>query len=234
MTLEEKKLPWISHHLNTRKGEHISPEYFAINPNGLVPTLIHDGEVWIESADIIVYLDQIQPLPRLTPTDEKQLLRLSEWLTLASTIHVSAVKTYIYASQPGGIRRKTPAELERYRSLQSNEELLAFHAMSSSEEGISAADRASAESLLHRAFAKLDVCLGEQAWLAGDNFTLADITWAPLHYTLERAGFSFSRHENVTIWARAVAKRPGFQQAVVDWFDGPREARTASIAGPFE
>jgi GST-like protein len=232
MTLEEKKLPWTSHHLNTRKGEHISPEYFGINPNGLVPTLIHDGDVWIESADIIMYLDEIQPRPRLAPSDEKQLLRLSEWLTLASAIHVSAVKTYIYASRPGGIRRKTPVELTRYRSLQSNEELLAFHAMSSSEEGISATARANAEYLLHDAFARLDICLGEQVWLAGDNFTLADITWVPLHYTLERAGFSFSRYENVMTWARAVADRNGFQRAVVDWFDGPSEARTATIGGP--
>ena len=234
ITLEEKELPWISHHLNTRMGEHITPEYFGINPKGLVPALVHDGDVWIESCDIIRYLDNVFPETRLTPTDDKQLADLSEWLGLASAIHVNAVKTYIYASRPSDKRRKTLVEMERYRSLQTNEELLAFHAKSSSDDGISETDRAKAEFLLHDAFAKLDISLGERRWLVGDDFTLADITWVPLHYTLERAGFLFSAHENVVNWARGIAARRSFQKAVVEWFDGSREAGTSTIGGPGE
>jgi GST-like protein len=153
ITLEEKGLQWTSHHLNTRTGEHITPEYFGINPNGLVPALIHDGEVWIESCDIIRYLDDRYPEPRLTLTDDKQIVKLTEWLSLASRIHVTAVKTYIYASRPRDKRRKTPEELERYRSLQTNEELLVFHARSSSEDGISEADRR-----LHAGASRVFVC----------------------------------------------------------------------------
>ena len=221
MTLEEKTLPWTSHHLNTRTGEHITPEYFGINPNGLVPTLVDDGDVWIESGDIIRYLDKIHPVPRLTPCDEAGLEKLSEWMSLASAIHVTAVKTYIYSSRPKEKRRKTAAELERYCKLQTNEELLAFHTRSSSDEGLGEGVRRHAEQLLHDAFSQLDTCLGEHCWLVGDDFSLADITWAPLHYTLERAGFSFDRHANVRAWARAIANRPSFQNAVIKWFDGP-------------
>jgi GST-like protein len=231
MTLEEKNLEWISHHLNTRTGEHITPEYFGINPNGLVPALVHDGEVWIESCDIIRYLDDLFPEPRLTPSDDKQIAMLTEWLGLASAIHVTAVKTYIYASRLRDKRRKTAEELERYRSLQTNEELLAFHARSSSEDGMTEVDRTRAEHLLHDAFAKLDNYLGQHRWLVGDDFTLADITWVPLHFTLERAGFSFARHENVMTWARTIAARPSFQKAVVQWFDGPRADETRIING---
>ena len=234
MVLEEKELPWMSHHLNTRTGEHITPEYFGINPNGLVPALVHDGDVWIESCDIIHYLDDVYPEPRLTPDDDKQLSKLLDWMNLASAIHVKAVKTYMYAARPGARRRKTPAELERYHRLQTNEELLAFHARNSSIDGISAVDRSNAEYLLHEAFAKLDACLGEQRWLAGDDFTLADITWVPLHYTLERAGLLFARHANVMTWASAIAARPSFQRAVVEWFDGPREPETGTIVAPGE
>jgi len=221
MTLEEKALPWTSHHLDTRAGEHITPGYFSINPNGLVPTLVHDGEVWIESADIIRYLDDAYPEPPLTPTDDTQLAKLSEWLSLASDIHVTAVKTYIYSSRPSGKGKKTPAELERYRSLQTNEELLAFHTRSSEGEGLTGEDRSNAERLLHDAFARLDAHLGEHRWLACDDFTLADIVWVPLHYTLERAGFRFERHANVSSWAVAIAERPSFQEGVVKWFAGP-------------
>ena len=53
MTLIEKGLAWESHHLDLKKKENISDEYFGINPNGLVPTLIDNGVVHIESNDII-------------------------------------------------------------------------------------------------------------------------------------------------------------------------------------
>jgi GST-like protein len=221
MTLEEKALPWTSHHLNTRIGQHITPEYFGINPNGLVPTLVHDGDVWIESHDIIRYLDETFPDPRLTPSGDAELKALSEWTSLASAIHVAAIKTYIYCSRPKKKRQKTAAELDRYRKLQTNEELLAFHTRSSSEKGLTAEDRRNAEQLLHDAFSRLDRYLGEHRWLAGDDFSLADITWLPLHYTLERAGFSFEPYSNVMKWAGAIAARPSFQNAVVKWFDGP-------------
>ena len=52
MTLIEKGLQWTSHHLDLKKKENISEEYFGINPNGLVPTLIDNGVVHIESNDI--------------------------------------------------------------------------------------------------------------------------------------------------------------------------------------
>ena len=58
MVLAEKKLPWQSHVIDLAKMEHATPEYQSINPNGLVPTLIHDGRTYIESIDIIQYLDE--------------------------------------------------------------------------------------------------------------------------------------------------------------------------------
>jgi GST-like protein len=221
MTLAEKGLQWTSHHLDTRRGEHITPEYFGINPKGLVPALVHDGEVWIESCDIIQYLDDTFPDPRLAPQDALQLAQQAEWMRLAASLHVVAVKTYIYAATAASRRRRTDAEIERYRALQTDAELLDFHAQSCSDAGISPAARRAAEQQLDAAFAALDRQLGQQRWLAGDDFTLADVTWVPLHYTLQRAGYDCSRYGHVTRWANAIAQRPSFQEAVLRWFDGP-------------
>jgi GST-like protein len=229
MTLAEKGLQWSSHHLDTRLGEHITPEYFGINPKGLVPALVHDGDVWTESCDIIRYLDDTYPIPRLTAADALQQARQAEWLSLASTIHVSAVKTFIYAATAAGRPRRTHAEIERYQALQTDAELLAFHAKNSSDAGISAAERRHAERQLHDAFVALDRQLGKQRWLAGENFTLADITWVPLHYTLQRAGFDFGRFTHVTGWANAIAQRASFRDAVLRWFDGPPEGSAANV-----
>ena len=45
IALEEKKLPWTSHHLDLRHAENVTKDYFSIHPKGLVPTLIHDGVI---------------------------------------------------------------------------------------------------------------------------------------------------------------------------------------------
>ncbi len=71
ITLEEKKLAWTSHHLDITKKEHNTREYFGINPNGVVPTLVHDGVVIIESDDIIDYIDQTFEQSPLHPRPQR-------------------------------------------------------------------------------------------------------------------------------------------------------------------
>ena len=61
LLLEEKGLAWTGHHLDLLKKENISAAYFGINPKGLVPALVHDGKVVIESNDILVYLEKQFP-----------------------------------------------------------------------------------------------------------------------------------------------------------------------------
>jgi glutathione S-transferase len=43
LCLEEKGLSYQGHHVDMAKLEHHSPEYLKINPNGVIPTLMHDG-----------------------------------------------------------------------------------------------------------------------------------------------------------------------------------------------
>ena len=50
LVLAEKRLEWESELLNLQRGEQMRPEYLALNPNGVVPTLVHDGNAVIESA----------------------------------------------------------------------------------------------------------------------------------------------------------------------------------------
>lgn len=61
------------------KGEHKSPEYLALNPNGAVPTLV-DGEfVLTESRAIMQYLASKKPESGLLPRDEKARADVSRW-----------------------------------------------------------------------------------------------------------------------------------------------------------
>ena len=61
LCLAEKQLPWESRFIDLMKLEHTSPEYLKLNPNGVVPTLVHDGIAIQESTVINEYLEENFP-----------------------------------------------------------------------------------------------------------------------------------------------------------------------------
>ncbi len=217
IALAEKGLPWTSHHIDLRKKENVTPEYFGIHPKGLVPTLVHDGVVHVESNEIIEYLDGRFPNTPLQPASDPERKEVQEWLHVATDIHIRAVKTLIYTRKMRPQLRKDNAEHAKYRSLQRDPELLAFHSKVASEGGIGKSEVDAAEQTLLRCFEKADAALGRHEWLVGDRFSLADIAWAPLHFTLVGVKFPFERYPRVEAWAEAVRQRPSFRDGVLRW-----------------
>ena len=67
MVLAEKQLDWQGHVLDLRASDQHQPDYLKLNPNGVVPTLVDDGQVVIESTVICEYLDDAYPEPSLKP-----------------------------------------------------------------------------------------------------------------------------------------------------------------------
>jgi maleylacetoacetate isomerase len=56
-------------HLVKDGGQQNAPNYRALNPQGLLPTLEHEGRVLTQSLAIIEYLEEVWPEPRLLPGD---------------------------------------------------------------------------------------------------------------------------------------------------------------------
>jgi len=65
--LNLKGIEWQSHIVDLFTNENFRPWFLGINPRGLVPVLVHDGAVHIESNDIIAYLEKTFPTPKLVP-----------------------------------------------------------------------------------------------------------------------------------------------------------------------
>ncbi|HEX3594465.1 MAG TPA: glutathione S-transferase family protein [Polyangiaceae bacterium] len=67
------------HALDFAKGEHKSPDYLALNPNGAVPTLVDGDFVLTESRAIMQYLASKKPESGLLPTDEQARADVTRW-----------------------------------------------------------------------------------------------------------------------------------------------------------
>lgn len=57
--LSLKGAEWESHPIDLMTNENLSEWFLGINPRGLVPVLVHDGAVHIESNDILTYLEEL-------------------------------------------------------------------------------------------------------------------------------------------------------------------------------
>lgn len=215
MTLEEKGLDWTSHHLDLKKKENVSEDYFGINPNGLVPTLVHDGVVHIESNEIIDYLDLTYPDPPLRQSENEA--EMLEWLRLAGSIHVPAIKPYVYAKKMAPKLQKTQEEEQRYAALQQNDELKEFHSKHAGASAFSDDDIAASEKRLGEVHTKLNDTLSNRKWIMGENFSLADISWIPIHFVLIGCGYPYERYPHIVRWSEDVAGQESFKSGVLKW-----------------
>ncbi len=79
---------------------------------------------------------------------------------------------------------------------------------------------------LDECFSEMELLLGQQDWLAGDEFSLADIAWVPLQFTLENlAGYELDELPNVAQWTQRLTERSSYQNGISKWW--PPEIKRA-------
>ncbi len=232
LLLEEKELDWTSHHIDLGKKENISEKYFAINPKGVVPALVHDGTVITESNDILLYLENQFPEPGFRAVSSDCQSEIDYWLKMSGDLHIPGIKTFQYYKLNAALLEKTDEELALYRKLQTDPDLLAFHAKHSEGRRFSAADADAAAALLDEYFARQEQAIADGGWLVGASYTLADISWSPTVTTLLAGGFDFGKYPNIQEWYARISRRPQFEKAVFEWRNQARYAVTdPTIAG---
>jgi glutathione S-transferase len=85
--LVEKGVPYVSRYVELWRYENLSLEYLALNPNGVVPTLVHDGRPIINSFCIMEYIEDVFPERPLRPADPALRARQRHWSWVADEIH---------------------------------------------------------------------------------------------------------------------------------------------------
>jgi glutathione S-transferase len=218
LVLAEKGLEWEENRLNLRRGDQFSTEYLALNPKGVVPTLIHDDSVFRESTVINEYLDDAFPEPELRPSTPAATAKMRLWVkTFDDDVHpVVGVITYATVLRHQMAEMKSEAELKdhfaKIPDLARRMRQISVH-----DAGIDAEPAAVALRQLDGVLERLDQQLEGSAWIVGDAFSLADCAAAPYILRLDMLQFSglwVGRRRNLEDWFQRVSNRPNFKSVV--------------------
>jgi glutathione S-transferase len=214
MCLFEKDISWMSRPLNLASDEHLTPAYLAINPNGVVPTLVHDGKPIIDSSVICEYLDEIIPLPRLSPSDPVRRAAMRSWMRFIEEVPTTAIR---FPSFHMAIARRYQDLSESdFRERVANVRPLRKHfyrRMGSA--GFDRDDVVAALEELKNTLERMEKALASGPWLIGDELTLADIVVMPTIDRLADLGLSAdwpTRFPGVSDWYARLQRRPAFRK----------------------
>lgn len=220
LVLEEKGIEWEPINLNLRKGEQHQPEYLKLNPGGVVPTLIHDDKVFIESSIIMQYLDELYPNPPLQPTDPADRARMRLWMKRVDDYLHPGNATLTYAMvHAAEMRERTPEQLEEYYKGIPNP-MTRARQKAAIEMGMEAPEAINALHFYEKAFTDMEARLQSHDWLVGDAYSLADAALTPYvnRFTmLQLSPMWTESRPAVTAWFERIKARQNYVKAVANF-----------------
>lgn len=185
--LNELEVPFEQIQAGLQFGVNNTPEYQAMNPNGLVPLLKDDATdslLW-ESNTIIRYLAAQYGQGNLWIEQPAQRAQAEKWMDWANSTLSPAHRVILM----GYVR--TP-EAQRDNA--------------AIEAGMQACEKL---------FELLDNALANQAWFSGEAFGLGDIAVAPFVYNLWNIGLTWQPRPHLERWYQQLTERPVFRDVVM-------------------
>jgi glutathione S-transferase len=220
LVLAEKGVAATLHHMDLRRGDVFDPEYMKLNPNAVVPTLVHDGRVVIESAVIAEYLDEAFPDPPLKPRDLIRRADMRRFCMLPDTGLHAACATLSFSvafrhQLLAYTREEQDAHIDMTPDLARRQrKRLAL------EQGLDSPAVPGAVAYYDRLLDRMETALENTEWLADDRYSLADVAMTPYVVRLEHLSMTamIRQRPKVAAWLAAVQARPGYT-AIADHLD---------------
>ncbi len=176
--------------IDIQKGENLEPAYLAVNPRGVVPTLVLDnGTILDESIAICRYFEALQPEPNLFGRDPLEIARVESWQRRIEFEGLFNIAAAFRNSRPAYADRAAPGAGPPTPQIP---EL--------AERGL----------LLARSFLDtMEQRFAQSPFVAGDRYTVADITAIVCLDFARWVGLKAEQaHPRVAAWQREMRKRP--------------------------
>jgi glutathione S-transferase len=217
IALEEKRQQ-AKDHIMTLRGDQFEPAYLKLNPGGVVPTLIHDGETIIESALILYYIDDAFPEPPLMPKSPSQRHRVRMYNKLIDEyVHNSCmILTFATAFRPAFLKM-APAAWQA-EIAKSPLKRRAEYKRSVIEHGLDSEFVADALAQHRKLLSWMADSLKNGPYLAGETFSNADCAVIPYILRLELLKLDgvWNRHPAVAEWWARMRTRPSVKAAIFE------------------
>ena len=214
-TMNAKALAFEEVRLDLFAGDQLEPDYLALNPNGVVPTLVDDGAAIIDSSVILEYLDEVFPEPvSFTPEDPLSRARMRAMIQFINEVPTPAIRvpSYNLAFLP---HFREMSE-EEFVALAQSKPLRKEFLLAMGRTGFSEKDMNQALDRLGRAVERMDSWIAASGgpWLMGARLTLADIAVMPVIVRMDDINLdgSWAARPAIARWLELIRAEPAFDQ----------------------
>jgi len=212
--LNAKKISFAEIKLDLLAGDQLKPDYLALNPNGVVPTLDHDGAIVIDSSVIIEYLDEVVPTPEsFTPRDPVMRARMRALMRFIDEMPAAAVRvpTFNLAFLP----RFAAMSEEKFLAFAESKPLRKEFMLTMGRKGFPQKEMDAATQRLRRTYERMDSEIEKSGgpWLLGKRISLADIALMPAIVRMADLGQETAWQDlpRVQHWYDAIRAHPAFR-----------------------
>lgn len=212
--LNELNLDWTPHSINLIKKENATPWFLGVNPRGVVPVLIDNGDVHVESNDILKYLDEHYAQPNHSyffDNDTSLAMQAQSLLALEGQHHLNLrLLTIVF----GPLKMKDEKAVKKFEENgnpdQERSTDIAWWA-SKIRQGITEQDITDACAEYFNSFTHLNEILSNAEWLVGNKISIVDIAWFTDLQRLNALGYPLKNHPHLFKYYTKLSTRPAFK-----------------------
>ncbi|KAK7301438.1 hypothetical protein RJT34_12302 [Clitoria ternatea] len=232
--LEEEGVDYTSYHVNPITGKNLDSSFFKMNPSGRLPVFQNGSHIIYSTVDIIQYIERIavvsagaESISAASREVIEWMQRIQEWDPKLFTLFQIPEKYRLYVSK--FIRRVVIARMSESPELASDYHRKLREAYET-EEKLKEAEvlRRSKEDLV-RLLDEVERQLSETPFLAGQEFTMADVMLIPVLARLELLDLEkeyIVGRPNIAEYWLLVQQRPSYKKVIGKYFNGWRKHKT--------
>ena len=219
--LSLKKIKWESHQINLQKQEQFDDWFLGINPRGLVPTLVYNGNVYIESNDIMFFVESINTNINLIPN--KYIKEIEENLAYEDSLHHDLRILTFRFIMPHFLGKKNLKKLNNKKNnkgtikgeidIKKDKEVdfwMNHHKFGITDEQVNESFKKFSEAVT-----KIELKLTKNSYILNNEITVLDIAWFININRIVKAGFDLkNKYPNTNKWYKKLKSNKNFSKEV--------------------
>ncbi|KAL2894004.1 Glutathione S-transferase TCHQD [Bienertia sinuspersici] len=234
LALEENGIDYTSYHINPITAKHMDASFFQMNPSGKLPVFQNGSHILYNTIEIIQYIERIAAVSSIgddMKLSSREVLewihKIQEWNPKYFTLSHVPEKHRLYVSK--FLRQVIIARMAEYPDLASAYHLRLRDAYDTEEKLTDPEVIRSSEEHLVRLLDEVETQLNQTSYLAGEEFTMADVMLIPILARLMLLNLEneyLINRPNIADYWRMVQQRPSYKKVVGKYFDGWRRQKT--------